>query len=600
MINFSKNNLDKSSSPYLHQHKDNPVHWQEWSKEVLDYAKKNNRLILVSVGYATCHWCHVMAKESFDNKEAADYLNENFVSIKVDREQRPDIDQYMMSFLIASQGNGGWPLNVILSPDLKPLYAASYIPIEPRYGMPGFIDLITYVKKSYESQKSSLSEYRLPDPMKHDVEEDKLIEIIISSYDRFYGGFGSSPKFPPHNTLLFLLSHFEKTKDSRVGPILEKTLDLMSTRGLHDHLQGGFYRYCVDRPWTIPHFEKMLYDQAMLLWVYSSAYKIFDKPEYKIIVEKLISCLEETFEGDGLFYSAHDADTDHKEGETYLWTLEELREVLTVEELEKFSKLYEITQNGNFEGKNHLLRQTNVFLPNIERKLLEIRKIRDQPFTDKKIVTSWNALLGIGLIMAYRATGDGGYKTKSINLFERLMGKHHKDGKLIHSSLGNALQKEEFLEDYASVMLLATYLYEETGKHLDIVKELYEKINKFKKDRWYQSMNEDFREVPAQMFDHPTPSPISLAELAILRTKILLGEGYEQEKYTRPMESDFFNLMVFIRNGNFHIIHTPEEIDWRELPLNSMQVKSNRIQDCFGQMCREFGSVNELVKSLKG
>ncbi len=591
-MDFHKNNLDKSPSPYLQQHKANPIHWQEWSEEVLEYAKKENKIVFVSVGYSTCHWCHVMASEAFSNKEIADFLNQNFISIKVDREQRPDIDQFLMSFLIETQGQGGWPLNAFLTPDLRPILALTYVPVEPKHNLPGFLQVLNFIN-IHKNQE--IGKYSIPETQSKNVEEDKLIETILSGFDKANGGFGI-PKFPPHNTLLFLLSYFENTKKPEVKIVLEKTLDEISKRGLHDHLQGGFFRYCVDGSWTIPHFEKMLYDQAMLLWVYSTAYKALGKKEYRTIAERIISCLEETFE-DGLFYSGHDADTNHEEGATYLWTKEELQKTLTKEEFEKFSKIYLIKEN--FEGKIHLIKIENIFLPEIERKLLETRRKRKQPFVDKKFITSWNCLVGISLFISYRNCGIENSKTKSLSLFKKLLEKHYIEGKLYHSSLGKDVQKNEFLEDYASFLLFATFVFEETGEYKNVLEDFFGKIEKFRKsEKWIESANKDFFEVPAQTFDHPTPSSTSLAEMAILRAKILLDKEYQNEKYKSPLSYDFHNFGVFIAS-KFHIIHSPEKISWEKLPLNCIQIKSKNIQDCFGQKCMVFKTVDELVKSLK-
>lgn len=596
MLNFQRNNLDKATSPYLQQHSDNPIYWQDWSSEVLKYAKKHNKLIFVSVGYATCHWCHVMANDTFEDKEVADFLNKHFVSIKVDREQRPDIDQYMMSFIVQTQGAGGWPLNVILTPDLKPLLAVTYVSAKPQHGMPAFVDVLHRAKDFYEKHEQDIKEYHIPIARAEKVSD--IIKIIQAHYDSLYGGFGFNQKFPPHNTLLFLLHHFERTKEKEIREIIEKTLNIMALRGLYDHLQGGFFRYCVDREWTIPHFEKMLYDQAMLLWVYSAAYKLLKKTEYKRIAEKIISCLEETFE-ERLFYSAHDADTDHKEGATYTWSKKELKEALTRKEFSQFIKVYSVSDQGNFEGKNHLLKSHNVFLDEIENKLLKIRKKRKQPFIDKKFITSLNALTGIALLMAYRFIGNKKALDKAKNLFERLLQKHLIDGRVYHSSIGNKVQKQEFLEDYASMLLFATYMHEETGQHRKLIESLYSKLRGFYKDVWYETRDNDFIDIPAQMFDHPTPSSVSLAEYAILRTKIFLGKEFMPNEYKEPLNYDFFNISVFVKNGNFHIIETPEKIDWKKLPLNCIQLRSKTIKDCFNTVCKQFKSIDEMIKSLK-
>ncbi len=599
MINFERNNLDKASSPYLQQHKDNPIHWQEWNKEVLEYAKKNNKLIFVSIGYATCHWCHVMASEAFSDKEIADYLNEQFVSIKVDREQRPDIDQYMMSFIIETQGSGGWPLNVFLTPDGKPFYALTYAPVAPSYGLPPFLNILKMIKEGYEKHKEKIEMYKPYAITTENIKEKQVIEAIKSGADFDNGGFGI-PKFPPHNTLLFLISYYEETKDSEVREIIEKTLDIMATRGLQDHLQGGFYRYCVDNQWTIPHFEKMLYDQAMLLLVYSVAYKVLKKEEYKIIANKIITCLEETYQHNNLFYSAHNADTNHEEGATYLWSEEELQKVLTEGEFNQFTELYEINEKGNFEGKNHLIKRTFAFLPEIENKLLQIRKNRDQPFTDKKIITSWNALAGIALLLAYRCIGNEKAKDKAIILFKNLLAKHYINGKLAHSSINDSLQKDEFLEDYASMLLFATYVYEETREYKSIIKQLLKKIKEFQKgDGWIENKADDFIEISAQKIDHPIPSSTSLSEFSIFRAQLILQKEYSPSHYKEPLNYDFFNLVAFLKNGNLHEIHTPELIDWQLLPLNCIQIMSTNIQDCYKQRCMEFKTVKSLVEFLK-
>jgi len=281
------------------------------------------------------------------------------------------------------------------------------------------------------------------------------------------------------------------------------------------------------------------YSNKMLVEVFCY-FLVFKKQEYELIVEKIITCLEETYEKDGLFYAAHDADTDHEEGKTYVWTREELQKVLTKQEFEKFTKLYEITDKGNFEGNNHLVKNKLMFLPEIEHKLLQVRKKRKQPFTDKKIVTNWNALIGIGLLMA-------GRKEKAKKLFISLLKKHYPNKKLVHSSLGSKLQQGEFLEDYASVLLLATYLYEEKLIEKGIIEEFYQKLKTFKNEYWIESRTKDFKEISAYSFDHPTPSSVSLAEFAILKTKKILKEKIIKKEYKPPLSFDFYNLMVSLQ-----------------------------------------------------
>ncbi|MBN1594275.1 MAG: thioredoxin domain-containing protein [Candidatus Coatesbacteria bacterium] len=598
-MRFDRNNLDRANSPYLRQHKDNPVHWQEWLPEVLEHAKAAGKPLFVSVGYATCHWCHVMAHESFQNEEAAAYLNKHYVAIKVDKEQRPDIDQYLMSFLMQTQGQGGWPLNVFMTPDARPFLAVTYIPPEPRHGMPSFIEALRLALEFCESRGSEIARYIMQQQKAPEMRGGDFIDIINAHYDREYGGFGAGHKFPPHCTLLYLLHLFEATGVGAARAMLVGTLDTMAIRGLHDHLQGGFYRYCVDRAWTIPHFEKMLYDQAMLLWVYSAAFKVLKKDAYRTIAVMLIKCLCETFEQGGLFLSAHDADTEGREGETYLWTMQDLDEVLTADELDQFEQLYEVTEGGNFEGKNHLIMTRLAFLPEIEQKLLSMRKERAQPFVDMKLVTGWNALAGIGLLMADRLAGISEAKALAIGVFDGLMERHFRDGRLVHSSLGPDLQTDEFLNDYAAMLLFATYLHEETGSHSETIRTLREKMMGFKSDDgWLEARNADFMPVPAQEFDHPTPSSVALAEMALLRANIMLGEEYLPMSYRQPLASDFYNTAAMVAGGDFHVIHSPKRLPWAKLPLNCMQVRSESIADCFGGRCREFDSVEALLAAM--
>jgi uncharacterized protein YyaL (SSP411 family) len=350
----------------------------------------------------------------------------------------------------------------------------------------------------------------------------------------------------------------------------------MAQKGLHDHLQGGFYRYCVDDSWTIPHFEKMLYDQAMHLWVYSLAYKVLKKESYKTIAEKTVICLEESFEDEGLYYSAYDADTNHQEGITYLWTNNELATLLSEAELADFSEIYELQEN--FEGAIHLLKKQNSFLPEIENKLLQVRKKRQQPFVDKKLLTNWNALTGIALLQAGRWLGKKKLILKAETLFNLLLAKHYDQGKLFHSSNDRVLQKNEFLEDQAAVLLLATYLQEETGNYRKQMITLRENLKGFYQDGWKSNRSADFITIPAGSFDHPSPSSVSLAEAALLRTALLLEEEYTSSAYHQAFINDFHNLMAFVSRGNWHIIHSPVKIDYRKLPANSLIIKSSNFK----------------------
>ena len=624
MNNFKKNNLDKSSSPYLQQHKDNPIHWQKWNKETLEYAKKENKLIFVSIGYSTCHWCHVMASEAFSDQDTANYLNSNFVAIKVDREQRPDIDSYFMDFANQTTGRGGWPLNVVLSPEAKPFFAGTYFPHVEKNGIKPLIYILQEVKKWYAENSEKITAYTITNThtKSENIDDLQITKKISAAFDKEFGGFGIQTKFPPHNTLLMLLNFYQETKSDFAKEMILKTLDAMSNNGLQDHLQGGFYRYCVDREWQIPHFEKMLYDQAMLLWVYADAYRLFNREQDKIIISKIIKGLGTFSDGNGLFYSAHDADTNHEEGATYLWANEELKQNLSEDEYIIFSKTYDISTKGNFEGKNHLVKkylnnlkksdkQESIELFRIEEKLLTVRKKKMQPFIDKKILTSWNALVGIGSLLAYRCTGEEDYITISNEIFDQIIEKHYTNGILAHSSLDAELQTQEFLEDYASMLLIATYLYEENNfngkrvnKYKKYIQVFLKGLDKFKEpggqsELWYANITQpDFKQVHASAFDHPTPSAKSLTEMAIFRSHIILGKETKELEYNQFLENDFHNLVAYYTKGNFHELHAPEKIDFKNLPINSLVKKGEKFQDCTNFSCNEYNNKTQLLNAL--
>ena len=583
-MQFNQNNLNQAASPYLRQHKNNPIHWQEWSQDVLDYAKENNKIIFLSIGYSTCHWCHVMAEEAFSDKEIADYLNNHFVSIKIDKEQRPDIDKQMMDFLISYTGNGGWPLNVFLTSNQNPFYPLTYLPLE------NFLELIKYIKNFYEknNKKIEFQKSKIINPL--DIKEDFIIEILTKNFDHKSGGFGLFHKFPLHSTMLFMLHYYEETKNENIKFMITKTLDAMMEKGLNDHLQGGFFRYCVDN-WNIPHFEKMLYDQAMHLWVYCLSYKTFEEEKYKIISEKILNCLLETFLESGFFISAHDADTNHEEGLTYLWDYNELKKILNQKEFDLLKENYQISDSGNFKGKIHFIKKNSYFsneINHIERKLLEIRNKKEQPFKDEKFITSWNSLAGIALINAYRYLKKNEYLELAKKLFSKIYNEHFYNEKLFHSSFKEKFQEQEFLEDYASFLLFITYLHEETNDYKEYIISISEKIKKFKEgDNWIESENKDFIKVYSDYYDNPISSSASLAELALIRTEILLGNNYlTKKKFKEPLKNDFLNISVLIKKGLFHIITSENKLDWKNLPLNTIQKIGSSFSDCYKGSCR--------------
>jgi len=599
-MDFSRNNLDTARSPYLRQHKDNPIWWQEWSEQTLAHARTVNKIIFVSVGYATCHWCHVMAHDTFSDRETADYLNEHFVSIKVDREQRPDIDRYLMNYLLATAGSGGWPLNAFLTPQIRPFFATTYVGSRARSGMPAFRDMLAQIVQFYQTRKAEIREFRLPeaqphgrgetDPIATEGELHALIDQLYVRFDSQFAGFGSGQKFPPHTTLLYLLYHYVLSSSEPAEEMLTATLDQMQRRGLHDHLGGGFFRYTVDRQWTIPHFEKMLYDQAMLLWVYSTAARVFDNDGYAKTAAGIYRCLETSFYDNGLYVSGHDADTGGKEGATYLWSDTELQELLTPVEREQLFSAYEFQKGGNMDGLHHLVRKPLVredtALTEIEEKLYSRRNTRAQPETDTKHVTSWNCLTGIALLHYWRHVGNVSARERAREVAVNLMERHHVDGILVHSSFQGELQREEFLEDYAAFLLFLTYLEEEFGGYGDLMREVRRRLEQFRTEHgWMESSNQDFMKIPAESFDHPSPASVSLAEFAILRVSMLTAELYDPIPPGTAGSEDFHNLASLASRGWFYVIETPERLPWDQLPVPSVQVPGEQTVTCRKGLC---------------
>jgi uncharacterized protein len=584
---FTRNNLDKSSSPYLQQHMTNPVWWQEWSEEVIRYAADSERLLFVSVGYATCHWCHVMAAEAFSDPLTAGFLNNNFICIKVDREQRPDIDQYLMDFITDQNGSGGWPLNVFMTPDLHPVYALTYAPVSTNGPMLSLLSISEKVKKFYIDNKEVIPPFISHGNQSDTVDESFLARSLSIYFDAENGGFGSGQKFPPHSSLLYLLYKSGIVDNAAAELMCIKTLDAMQLRGLHDHLEGGIFRYCVDREWTIPHFEKMLYDQAMALWCYSLAYRLTSRDQYRITSEKILRCLDESFRTEDLYITGIDADTEHREGATYLWTYDQLKIELLPEEFEKLSTVYFIEKTGNFNGMIHLIRRSDIPLQGIEDKLLSIRRNRKQPLRDNKFLCGMNALLAIAFIQAGRCLNRPDLELKAAGLTQALIKRFWTGKSLMHSYCNGVLQDHNFLFDAAALLTSITMLYEVDDSWGNSLTEMTSYVESFKDgDKWIESLVEDFQTVYASWTDHPVPSSVSLAEMGLARAALLNGKELSSRQYLEPFKSDFYNIAAMINNGQFHLIETEKVLAWSRLPVNSIRVRGKHETDCYGGTCR--------------
>src|SRR4051794_7298168 len=404
-----RNRLGEETSPYLLQHKDNPVHWQAWDDDTLAAARGAGKPILLSIGYAACHWCHVMAHESFEDPETAQLMNELFVNIKVDREERPDLDAVYMNAVVSLTGQGGWPMTVFLTPDCRPFYGGTYYPPQPRMGMPSFRQVLTAVADAYRERReevgdaaarltAALDSSSLAPPSGDEPGEELLraaVRRMAAVYDPEWGGFGRAPKFPSASAIEFLFRAHRRFGDSEALGMATGTLDAMARGGMYDVLGGGFARYSVDREWLVPHFEKMLYDNALLAAAYLHGWVVTGEDRYRRVCEETLDyLLREMRLPEGVFASAQDADTDGHEGLTYVWTPEQVREALSPEQAEAAMAHYGIEEIGNFEGST-ILRPVGDPPPGIDgirAALLEARDRRPQPARDDKAITAWNAL----------------------------------------------------------------------------------------------------------------------------------------------------------------------------------------------------------------
>ena len=584
---LSHNNLGRSNSPYLRQHRDNPVWWQEWGAETLAAAAAQKKPLFVSVGYSTCHWCHVMAGEAFSDPATAEFLNRHFICVKVDREMRPDIDQYLMHFIQAQSGSGGWPLNVFLTPDLRPIFALTYAPARPKGGM---LPLSVVAEKVYEyfsAHANDIQPFIFAEKKPATAQADALHAGLLAGHDPLHGGFGLGQKFPPHSTLLFMLYRLCVEEDPEIAGACRLTLDAMRRGGLHDHLQGGLFRYCVDRLWTIPHFEKMLYDQAMALWVYALAFRVLKDEGYKDMAAGIVRSLEETFAINGLFTTAFDADTKHHEGLTYTWQFDEIKAALSGEEFERFKGSYHLPEKGNFEGAIHLTRIDDRPLPGIQEKLLALRRKRPQPDRDEKVLCGLNALAACALVQAARLFGRPELEEKAGRTVNKLLEVFWDGSMLAHSLAHGSVQKQSFLSDAAALLMAATMLRENDEQWAGTMNALATYTTTFREqDGWIESGHADFMNVNASWFDHPAPSAASLAVMGLSRAAVLNGEPVEPLEYLRPLQSDFYNIAAMITQGLFHQVHSRKPIAWGRLPANSIQVRAESESDCYMNQCR--------------
>ena len=486
------NRLAKESSPYLLQHKNNPVDWYPWGDEAFQKALELNRPIFLSIGYSTCHWCHVMEEESFEDEQVAQLLNDNFISIKVDREERPEIDHLYMTVCQAMTGKGGWPLTIIMTPDKYPFFAGTYFPKKGRMGRPGMIELLPAISDAWVNKKDELIQSAnqikkyLIDSNNKEL-GDQLNQLILTNtnsqfidrYDKTHGGFGTKPKFPSPHNLIYLLRYHNMSGDKTSLLMVEKTLQEMRLGGIFDHVGFGFHRYSTDTEWILPHFEKMLYDQAMLTLAYTEAYQITNNQLYKDTAEEILYYVQRDMtDKRGGFYSAEDADSEGEEGLFYLWTIDEIKNILSNVESELLINTYGLNKEGNYDDeatgnrteKNILYLKepiNNIELKNrlnqIIKKLYQARKKRIHPLKDDKILTDWNGLM----IAAYAKAGDVFNSDDYIQQAEKsaqfiLKNLTDNNGRLLKRYRNGNAGVDAHLDDYAFFIWGLLELYEAT------------------------------------------------------------------------------------------------------------------------------------------
>ncbi len=499
MTHKHTNSLINESSPYLLQHAHNPVNWYAWGSEALEKAKDENKIILVSIGYAACHWCHVMERESFENEAVADKMNRYFVNIKIDREERPDLDHIYMDAVQAMTGSGGWPLNVFLTPDAKPFYGGTYFPPVNAYNRPSWTEIITNLAQAWNERSNEIASQaeNLLEHLKQSGNFDKLAaadggftkqqcgtiaENILKQADKVWGGFGHAPKFPQTFTIQYLLQYYHYTKNEQALSQALLSLDKMIDGGIYDHVGGGFARYSTDTEWLAPHFEKMLYDNALIINVLCDAYLITKNGRYESIIRQTIEFLKrEMMHPDGGFYAALDADSEGEEGKFYVWSKEAI-ETLLAEDAALFCAFYDVTESGNWEGKNILrilksaddfAAANNIkvdFLQNVlntcTSRLLQERNKRIRPLTDDKILLGWNALLVTALCKAGAALADDSYIDLAVTTMDFLTtkfstGSNHTE--LNHTYKNNQARHPAFLDDYAFLIQACIQMQEVTS-----------------------------------------------------------------------------------------------------------------------------------------
>ena len=558
------NRLIHETSPYLVQHANNPVDWYSWGEEALKRAQEEDKPILLSIGYSACHWCHVMERESFENQEIAGIMNEHFINIKVDREERPDLDSVYMNAVQALTGSGGWPMTVFLTPDGKPFYGGTYFPPVDSKGMPGFPRVLLGMAEAYRNRRGDVIQTttqlvsrlqqatkttRSLDPLTPDIFH-QAYQPLVQNYDFQNGGIGSAPKFPQPMTYEFMLRYYHLTKSPNALEMVETTLQKMANGGIYDQLGGGFHRYSTDPYWLVPHFEKMLYDNALLSRLYLHAYQATGHSLYRRIAEETLDyVLREMTDPSGGFYSTQDADSEGVEGEFFIWTQDEIEAILGPEDGTLISGYFGVTEAGNFEGKNILnvpqsaesfaaeagtsLEQLQAAIRKAKTPLLEARETRVHPARDEKILSAWNGLMIHSFAEAASILQRDDYSQAAEASASFLLKELRRDGRLLRTYKDGRASLKGYLEDYAFVAdgLLAVY---ESGFDIRWLNEARSLADSMIELFWDEDENafydtgkdhESLIVRPRDVFDNATPCGSSVAVEVLLHLSVLTGES---------------------------------------------------------------------------
>lgn len=612
--NHKPNRLAKEKSPYLLQHQYNPVNWFPWSEEAFEIAKREDKPIFLSIGYSTCHWCHVMERESFEDDEVAALLNEKFISIKVDREERPDVDHIYMNVCQQMTGHGGWPLSILMTPDKKPFFAGTYFPKSSGYGHPGpgIMEVLGQIADKWTEDRERIM--NAADKVTEAVQVvyaneqgtemtmgilHEAFDIYKRSFDPKYGGFGSAPKFPSPHNLCFLMRYHHKTGNQEALDMVKKTLDAMYAGGIYDHLGYGFSRYSVDREWLVPHFEKMLYDNALLAIAYIECYQITGNETYKRVANQIFQYVQRDMTSEeGGFFSAEDADSEGEEGKFYVWTPDEIKQVLGEQNGQLFCDYYDVTKAGNFEGhnilnlvqqdaerfvagKNMTVKQFEEQLEQMRKKLFEIREKRIHPHKDDKILTAWNGLMVAALSKGAQALGEPKWlqlAEDSVSfIFRKLI---REDGRLLARYREGEAAFLAYVDDYAFLIWGLIELYQTNFKteYLEKALGLHQDMMRLFWDQehggffFYGEDAEQLLSRPKELYDGAMPSGNSVAAVNTLRLARLTGQHPLEETAQQLLEtfsgevshyptafSHFLMAYLFALKGSKEVVIVGEE-----------------------------------------